>query len=552
MELSRRDLIKLGLLGSAALYLPVERFARAADKISLLSLPTPYTIPLAIPGSINASALPVGSDGYRSLTMTMQPRTVSMLGAARPSSTVWAYTHGNLVNPTIHVRKGQPLRITHVNELFGAHPVAGYNPMHGVRGGTSVHLHGSASLPQYDGYANDVTIPGQRKTYEYPNAQGARTLWYHDHGVHQTSGNAYGGLAGQYHLHDEMEDAFIASHRLPTGEFDIPLTLRDAQFAADGSLLWNDHDRSSLMGDVILANGVAWPYMTVKKSQYRFRVLNASISRSFNLSLRDPSGKAKMYVVATDGGFMPKGVRISSFRSGMAERYEIIIDFRDVPTGTKVELVSAEVKNNVDYLHTRKVMQFRATGDTTGVPAGQVAWDTVTFYSPQSSTSSTGYMSPAQVMGLTSSMAVKRRRFRLKHDDVTGEWTIDDLTWKDVEDSDYSKTIADVKAGDVEIWDWENSSGGWFHPLHIHLVDFKILSRRENGSLRNYEVGPKDVAYVGEGETVSLIMRFAPHAGRYMVHCHNLVHEDHDMMSQYRVIPRDGQPEYDPMGTRAY
>ena len=66
----------------------------------------------------------------------------------------------------------------------------------------STHLHGSASLPQYDGYASDITAPGQKKYYHYPNFQPARTLWYHDHGVHYTAQNAYSGLASQYHLHD--------------------------------------------------------------------------------------------------------------------------------------------------------------------------------------------------------------------------------------------------------------------------------------------------------------------------------------------------------------
>ena len=172
----------------------------------------------------------------------------------------------------------------------------------------------------------------------------------------------------------------------------------------------------------------------------------------------------------------------------------------------------------------------------------------IVFYSgtqdPRATT--TGYLSAKEVMSLDASMASKRRRFRLKKDDETGEWTIDDLTWQDIVDSEYRKTIADVKPGDIEIWEWENSSGGWFHPLHIHLVDFKIL-RRSGGSgrVQPYEQGPKDVAYVGEGETLHLIMRFGPETGRYMVHCHNLVHEDHDMMSQFRV--GDDTPYNDPM-----
>ena len=65
-------------------------------------------------------------------------------------------------------------------------------------------------------------------------------------------------------------------------------------------------------------------------------------------------------------------------------------------------------------------------------------------------------------------------------------------------------------------------------------MDFKILDR--NGKAPHpWERGPKDVAYIGEGETVRMIMKFGPHKGRYMIHCHNLVHEDHDMMAQFEV-----------------
>src|SRR3712207_572542 len=108
-----------------------------------------------------------------------------------------------------------------------------------------------SSKPQYDGYPSDVIKPGRRKVYKYPNMQGARTLWYHDHGVHRTAKNAYAGLAGQYHLHDEME----AKSGIPTGIYDEPLIIRDALFTQDGKFLWNDNGQSSLMGDVMLVNG---------------------------------------------------------------------------------------------------------------------------------------------------------------------------------------------------------------------------------------------------------------------------------------------------------
>src|SRR4051812_6580410 len=269
MELSRRDVLKLGLLGSAALYLPVERLARAEGNGSLTTLPAPFTREFRRPPDIDLR-------GGSPVTLTMKPQQVDVLGPGFPTTELWTYTGpNNEINPTIHTQKGTPVEITQVNGLPPRHPQLGYESW------TSVHLHGSPSLPQYDGYANDVIKPGQRKTYTYPNAEGGRTLWYHDHAVHRTDANAYFGLAAQYHLHDGVEDA----SGIPTGSFEYPLTIRDAAFQGNGALLFDDHSQSSLMGDVILANGVPWPVLAVQKRRYRFRLLNASLSRSYLLSL---------------------------------------------------------------------------------------------------------------------------------------------------------------------------------------------------------------------------------------------------------------------------
>jgi FtsP/CotA-like multicopper oxidase with cupredoxin domain len=533
MELSRRDVVKLGLLGGAALYLPMERVARTKDQRSLARLPAPYTYAFSRPPEIDLRAAANGGTPVTSIRMAMQQGPVPMLGPAPwPQTNLWAYTINGRINPTIHVDKGQPLEIVHANRLPATHP------QHGYESWTSVHLHGSASLPQYDGYASDVIEPGQSKRYVYPNQQGARTLWYHDHGVHRTAQNAYAGLAAQYHLHDDME----AQSGIPMGAYDSPLILRDALFAANGTLHWDDHDRSSLMGDVILVNGVPWPVMPVQKRRYRFRILNASISRSFNLSLSD--ARAKLWVIATDGGFMPKPVQVSSLRVGMAERYEVIVDFTDCLDRAEVLMRSAEVKNNVDYDHTRKIMKFRVgAGPATDLSTNEIP---ASFYTPRTPSSGNGYVGPDEVMGLTERMAVKKRTLEFKKSDSTGMWTIDGKTWDDIVASDYKDVVADPAAGSIEVWDFVNKSGGWFHPVHVHLVDFKILSRNGRAPFA-YEQGPKDVAYVGEGETVRVVAKFGPHEGKYMIHCHNLVHEDHDMMTQYRVGPRKDDDPNDPI-----
>jgi spore coat protein A, manganese oxidase len=99
--------------------------------------------------------------------------------------------------------------------------------------------------------------------------------------------------------------------------------------------------------------------------------------------------------------------------------------------------------------------------------------------------------------------------------------------------SNFTLLAAHPGFNDVEIWELKNDSGGWFHPVHIHLIDFKILDRNGRPPF-DYEKAPKDTVYVGEDETVRAIMRFEKQVGRYMFHCHNLVHEDHDMVRPRR------------------
>jgi FtsP/CotA-like multicopper oxidase with cupredoxin domain len=142
-------------------------------------------------------------------------------------------------------------------------------------------------------------------------------------------------------------------------------------------------------------------------------------------------------------------------------------------------------------------------------------------------------------MDLQPEMATARRRLRF--DRRHGLWTINGETWDDVERSGFLKVFGNPQPYDIEIWDLVNQSGGWFHPVHHHLVDGKIIGRNTtpDGKPFAWERGPKDTYYLGENETVTALIQFTTGdgnaGGRYMTHCHNAVHEDHDMMLQYAV-----------------
>ncbi|SFK42699.1 multicopper oxidase family protein [Geodermatophilus ruber] len=527
--LTRRDALKVGAFGAAALALPFvpTLSARSVSQLAASKLPKPYTLPFRTPPVAQARSNPAypGAAFYRMEQRLLTPEIIP--GFKTP---IFGYFDtiggaGGTPGPTIRVQQGQTAVVRQANKLPETHPALAY------RDWTSTHLHGSPSRPQYDGYASDMTQPGQWKDYVYENRMSARTLWYHDHGVHHTAENAYMGLAAMYISTDPVERALP----LPKGEFDVPLVLGDKAFTSTGALLFDDNGHSSTFGDVILVNGIPWPNMQVKRRKYRFRLLNASVSRGFKLALSDGT---PLTVIGTDGGLMPAPQTVPNFRIGMAERYEVVIDFAKYQKGAKIQLKNLGVPNATNYDNTDKIMQFEVLDDTGPTTDNAVP-------SELDPTAARG------VMSLTPQGAIKRT-MRLERDN--GEWKVSGVTWKDIEDSGFTLEFANPQAGSTELWTIENRSGGWFHPLHIHLVDFQVVAR--NGAPPPaHERGPKDVIYTGENEKVDVLMRFHPAGdpnshdpasrpeeltypadhGRYMVHCHNLTHEDHDMMTQFCV-----------------
>src|SRR5262249_13024443 len=148
----------------------------------------------------------------------------------------------------------------------------------------------------------------------------------------RTGENIYRGLAGFYIIDDEEELALP----LPRGAFDVPLLLQDRTFNGDGSLHYDTGGHMGFEGDVMLVNGVPWTRMEVSTGKYRFRVLNGSNARLFQLAL---SNGDPLTLIGTDGGLLTEPVLVKTLPLAMAERAEIIIDFNRYEIGTKIFLL---------------------------------------------------------------------------------------------------------------------------------------------------------------------------------------------------------------------
>lgn len=85
--------------------------------------------------------------------------------------------------------------------------------------------------------------------------------------------------------------------------------------------------------------------------------------------------------------------------------------------------------------------------------------------------------------------------------------------------------------GSTEIWEFTTDV---HHPVHLHLVHFKVLSRNNREPLPK-DTGWKDTMDVPPGPFVRLFIRFDGYRGKYAFHCHDLEHEDM-MIANFEVV----------------
>jgi spore coat protein A, manganese oxidase len=390
---------------------------------------------------------------------------------------------------------------------------------HGNVNNIVIHLHGMNSLPEYDGYALDHIPPDYYKDYLYPN-DSAGILWYHDHTMDHTASNVYEGVAGMYIATANAERG-IGLPEDPEGadpRYDIPLMIQDKRFDTDGNLrCFNQTKHSNFYGDVIFVNGTPFPVLEVERRAYRFRLLNASLSRVYRLALSLPNQMQSIggtiAVIGSDEGLLPKPVYVQTDREqismGVAERYDIVIDFSNCQNQDCVYLKNVGFSGVLDSdSRTQEIMKFKVVGEKQ-----QVSTDIPTIL-------------PSDYQEIPLCAVSNQRTFRFTQ--AGGAWNINGKTWSPC------RFDADPLPNAVEIWEFVNPGSGWVHPVHPHLVRFRILDR--NGTPPPaYQRGWKDVALVGEFQKLRVLMQFSPHQGNYMMHCHNLVHEDHFMMTQFKV-----------------
>ena len=515
----------MGAMAGAGLALPLGTLSVPVGRLSAAaSVRSPAVEPFAVPLPIPPVARPVhahgGTDHYE---ITQKAARQEILPGLKTD--VWGYD-GTFPGPTVEARRGRPIVVRQTNEL----PVP-----------VSVHLHGGKTPPESDGYPTDLILPkgsngdasshahdgshggahrgeipgggGHRghKDYRYPNGHRAATLWYHDHRMDFTGPQVYRGLAGMYVLRDDVEDGLP----LPKGEKEVPLVICDRTFREDGSFYYPSldptlreepgvlaHAANGMFGDTVLVNGAPWPQLEVSNTMHRFRILNASNARSYDLAL-DPSppGGEGFVQVGSDGGLLEAPLPHDTIAAAPAERFDVVVDFSRYGVGTEVTL-----KNLRGEGKTRDVMRFvvaRRANEESTVPE-KLAPD-LDFPDPDDVEVTRRFQFIAGVYGGMS--AINQKVF------------------------DPGRIDARPRLGSTEVWE---ISADPSHPFHMHLVHFRVLSR-DGGPPGPHDAGWKDTVSL-EGGTVRVLARFEGWRGKYVFHCHNLEHEDMMMMANFEVV----------------
>ncbi len=580
---------------------------------------------------------------------------------------VWGYNR-QVPGPTFVEEVNRPLVVRFINELPAE---------------ASIHLHGGHTPSHSDGHPAFLTCPdGGYRDYFYSNgvpkiptvdplkepakwdwSESSSTMWYHDHANDITAHNALMGLAGFFLVTDAWERFLVKHHILPKPDYvdpknsrDIPIVLGDRcickpQPNSDlARIHFDPFDHNGYLGNIPVCNGRAFSRLDVKAHKYRFRFLNGALARVHLLELwdagdcSDKQGPELDSIfasseslgtpvvdawdrIAKDSWMLDKPVKDTSILLGMANRADVVVDFKKLLKGRKkgtfflvnvcdqrngrgpghgdnesAEQDAEGTQQNCSKTeeHQQKVLKTALPrGTREDVPRlddrmrlqqfsendGGPNWGTLKLirievvddgskdpceYDFELSRLKTLLAEPkvkaeiAKLPELSEQAGVHLRR----HDDLMTELTWDQIKSLPTRRFDFERgrgawrishrffdelrTDAPMVLGGLELWHLVNRSGGWWHPIHIHLeshqqvvVDFKGMSRsrldahgkpfssKYKCDLQPHDKCKHDTALLGPNTEIWLLMRFRTFKGPFVFHCHNLNHEDMRMMTNF-------------------
>jgi FtsP/CotA-like multicopper oxidase with cupredoxin domain len=531
---------------------------------------------------------------------------------AQAPNSVWAYGAGRFSQGTlppflIKTRYGEPV----INRIYNNLPVSRANNNGFGRNETQLHFHNAHNGAESDGAANVHHFPGTFYDYRWSTTLARRdkintqatdrrasgpdgnrglvnvagdfrelqgTLWAHDHRFFFTAENVYKGNFGMVNMYsgpdrgnETLNDG--VNLRLPSGslldfgnlDFDVNLIVSDAAFSPNGQLFFDIFDTDGFLGDIPLVNMAYAPFMEVLPRKYRFRILDASMSRFFQLAIADPNGNAVQFqFIANDGNLVVNPIPLTVLdQQGTAERYDIVVDFSKYKIGDRLHLVNrleqtdgrkpndtlslaqALAGDNNDPV-VGKILQFRVVGS---LPSVDVQGVTLVSTSPDPSvvpavlTQQIPIVTPVRTRvvewgrsGDGDSRGANGQCIPDCPDTAQFPWTVK-VNGGEAHSMNANRIqLLYPKAGDVEHWTYINGGGGWDHPIHLHFEEGITMNRGSDSIPATEKLVRKDVWRLRPSGSVTFQIQFGEYGGSYVNHCHNTVHEDFALLMRIQLL----------------
>jgi FtsP/CotA-like multicopper oxidase with cupredoxin domain len=575
-----------------------QRFAEHYPKVAVEVTQAPATTNLTynpgVPSSLNSGIVPAAP-----IPLTFHPQWPTQ----NPES-VWTF-NGTIPPKLLQARYGEPVLFRHHNGLPADITQNGSFGIHTI----STHEHNGHHGAENDGFTGAFFFPSQFYDYHWPfvlaghysfntaaddvmastpNDAGSidripgdwhetmSTHWFHDHMFSYTSQNVYKGNAAMLNIYsgvdrgnEEIDDG--VNLRLPSGtatswgnlDYDVNLMIADKAFDRNGQLLFDIFNFDGFLGDVMTVNFAYKPYFEVERRKYRFRILNGSVARFLKIALANAAAVVKpMIQIANDGNLLPNPVVLTALdEQGVAERYDVVIDFSGYQIGEKLYLVNlAEHEDGTgperdltvaDAFAGRsadpgvgRFLEFRVVRDPARPDQSRELRATDTLIPNPD---------------LSQAPSVRERTFvfgddarQTTFDPVTsfrGPWGIANGDDGNTLAADFGRISAAPRFGTREVWHLVNDGGGWDHPIHIHFEEGRILARNGSASrVPPWERGRKDVYRLRPDGSVTITIQFRDWGGMFMEHCHNMTHEDNAMLLRWE-LDDSGEPFLAPLPT---
>ena len=483
----------LGILAAAALAVVMlaasacTLYSRAdVDTVGDVSFENELAVPLLLE--------PREKDGRKIFDLTLQQGRAELL-SGKPAET-WG-VNGSYLGPTLRAARGERVELRVHNELPEM---------------TTIHWHGMHLPAEADGGPHQPVEPGETWTPSWEIEQRAATLWYHPHPHGETADHVYRGIAGLF-IVDDPETAGLA---LPGdyGVDDIPLIIQDKRLDDDGQLDFSQSliSPTGRLGGTILVNGTHGPYVEIGDERVRFRLLNGSNARVYNIGFADDR---EFDLIATEGGLLETPQRIDRIQLSPGERAEIVTAFEP---GERIVLRSFEPELGTNFWESRFV-------------GGDDSFDLVEIRAA-------ARLAPSPEVPDTLGA---HEHYHLEDATRTRSFELSGQSRINERKMDMSRIDAVVRPGATEVWQVHNAAGTP-HNFHIHGVSFAVLDYAGEEPPAHL-TGLKDTVYVPPDKTVTLLVRFPDYPdpnSPYMFHCHVLQHEDRGMMGQF-VLAEPGQ-----------